>query len=251
MKRFNVERELAKLERSRFVSSNKKSIMSILMPFFVIGFSCFALSVASYSLEEDNVVQEEVTGSNEIVTDIQKANTIGDDFGISEYYLNSEVKYVNLNNMMFRILRINGNGTYRIMLDYNIERDYNLSVDENIQNWFNSNFANNSYVVRNTFDNNVYNGDEEVVDLMNLNEARFDFVGLLSYREYELIYQYDDNSSFFLESYDTYNNRWCHSNGMLKSCTEAEDYGIRPVINIKVSNFSGEGTASNPFVIEE
>ena len=112
MKRFNVERELAKLERSRFVSSNKKSIMSILMPFFEIGFSCFALSVASYSLEEDNVVQEEVTGSNEVVNDVQKANTIGDDFGISEYYLNSEVKYVNLNNMMFRILRINGYGTY-------------------------------------------------------------------------------------------------------------------------------------------
>lgn len=251
MKRFNVERELAKLERSRFVSSNRKSIMSILMPFFVIGFSCFALGVASYSLEDEKLVQEEVTGSKEIILEENKGNTIGDDFGISEYYLNNEVKYVNLNNMIFRILRINGNGTYRIMLDYNIERDYSLSVDENIKNWFNNNFSNNGYVVRNTFDNNVYNGDEEVNHLMNLNEARFDFVGLLSYREYELIYQYDDSGSFFLESYDPNYNRWCHSNGMLKSCSEAEDYGIRPVINIKVSKFSGAGTVSNPYIIEE
>ena len=51
MKRFNVERELARFERNRFVSSNRKSIMSVLMPFFIIGFSCCALGIASYSLE--------------------------------------------------------------------------------------------------------------------------------------------------------------------------------------------------------
>ena len=250
MKRFNVERELARFERNRFVSSNKKSIMNILMPFFIIGFSCCALGIASYSLEEDKIVYEEVTNDN-VVTEIKKDNTISDDFGTSEYYLNNDIKYVNLNNMIFRILRINGNGTYRLMLDYNISRDCNLGINDNLNNWFNIIFANNSYVVKNTFDNNVYNGEEEVEHLINLGQARYDYVGLLSYREYKLVYQYDDSSSFFLESYDSYNNRWCYSNGMLKSCTEAEDYGIRPVINVKVSKFSGEGTSSNPYVIEE
>lgn len=251
MKRFNVEKELSRLERSRFISSNKKSIMSIIMPFFVIGFSCCALGIASYSLETEEQIIKEDTGIKAVVNDVKKDNTISDDFGTSEYFTNNKVKYVNINNMIFRILRINGNGTYRVMLDYNIERDYNLSINDNLKIWFNKNFINNNYVVKNTYDNNSYYIDEEVTDLMNLVEARFDYVGLLSFREYKLIYQYDDSNSFFLESFDTYGNRWCNGNGMLKSCTETEDYGIRPVINIKVSKFSGEGTSSNPYVIEE
>lgn len=252
MRRFNVDKELNKLDRSRFVTSNKKSIMSVLMPFFVIGFSCCALSIASYSLDGESIAIEEVNDKEkEIIISEKDENVINDDFGISKYYLNNDIKYVNINNMIFRLIRINGNGSYRIMLEYDLPRDYSLNIQDNLKNWFNSNFNNSMYVVKNTYDNNIYIGDEEVTDLMNLSSARFDYVGLLSYREYKLIYQYDDNSSFFLESYDISNNRWCSDKGILNPCTDDENYGIRPVINIKVSKFSGEGTLGNPYVIEE
>ena len=105
--------------------------------------------------------------------------------------------------------------------------------------------------LKNTYDNNMFYGNEDVENLINLFSARMDYVGLLSYREYKVVYQYDEVSNFFLESYDFNGNRLCNNNGMVVSCNEYEYYGIRPVINIKVNKLAGEGTIENPYIIEE
>ena len=250
MKRFNAKAELAKLERRRMISSNKKVLTNILMPFFVIGFSCAALVFASYSLEDTGVEQNIVEKTNSdsvIVSD----KIINDDLGVSKYYYNNENTYFKFNNMMFRIVRVNGDGSIRLMLNENISRDWSISINDNLDKWFNTNFKNNSYVVNSYFDNNIYVGNEEVTDLMNLTSAVIKPVGLLSFREYKLMYIYDDNSTMFLYSIDMYNNRWCTNNGILTACKDYENYGIRPVINIKKVNMSGEGPIDNPYMIEE
>lgn len=249
MKRFNVKRELARLERRKSLGDSTKSLSSLLVPFFVIGSSCVALTVASYSL--DNTGEANVSKSEPVVNMVQEANTISDDFGTSKYFYNNENRYINFNGMLFRVLRINGDGSLRLMLNYDISRDYYLSIDDNVKNWFNTYFYDNQYIVKNTYDNNMFYGNEDVDNLINLFSARMDYVGLLSYREYKVIYQYDEVSSFFLESYDFNGNRLCNNNGMVVSCNEYEYYGIRPVINIKVNKLVGEGTIENPYVIEE
>lgn len=249
MKRFNVKKELSRLERRKSLSTSTKGLSSLLVPFFVIGSSCVALTVASYSLDNTGEVNNII---NEPVVDIVKEeNTISDDMGTSKYFYNNEDRYINFNGMLFRVLRINGDGSLRIMLTTDINRDYYLSIDDNLKNWFNYYFSNNQYVVKNTFDNNIYYGIEEVDNLINLFSARMDYVGLLSYREYKVIYQYDESSSFYLESKDMYGNRLCNNNGMIVSCNEYEYYGIRPVINIKITKLVGEGTIDNPYIIEE
>ena len=65
MKKFNVERELSKLDKKRLSDKNKSNFMSMLIPFFVMGFSCVGLIAASYSLDANSV-------SNEIIDNIQK-----------------------------------------------------------------------------------------------------------------------------------------------------------------------------------
>lgn len=249
MKKFNVQKEISKLERKKSFSDSTKSLNNLLVPFFVIGSSCVALTVASYSL--DNIGEANIIEKNPVKEVTKDENIISDDTGSSKYFYNNEDRYINFNGMLFRVLRINGDGSLRLMLSSDISRDYNLSIDDNLKNWFNTYFSDNQYVVKNTYDNNMYYGIEEVSNLINLYSARMDFVGLLSYREYKVIYQYDEASSFFLESKDMNGNRLCNSNGMIVSCSENETYGIRPVINIKITKLIGEGTIENPYIIEE
>lgn len=252
MKRFNVHRELSRLERKKSLGGSSDKVRTLFVPFFVVCFSFVALTVASYSLEDtgDNV-NNIVVNNESVIDEIIYDNVISDNNGESRYFVNNENKYINFNGMLFRVIRINGDGSLRIMLNNDIDRDYYLTIDENLNNWLLNNFGDSKYLVKNFYDNNMYYGDEEVVDLINLYSAKIDFVGLLSYREYKLIYQYDELGSFFLESKDMNGNRLCNNNGIVASCSEFDYYGIRPVISIKFDKLIGEGTIESPFIIEE
>lgn len=251
MKRFDAKAELSKLERKRFITSNKKTLTNMLLPFFVIGFSCAALTFASYSLDDTGNVEEPVIRNDQEVVEVTTDKTINDDLGTSKYYFNNEHKYIKLNNMMFKIVRVNGDGTIRLILDGSITRDWNLGLYDNLNVWFKNNFINNPYVVKSYYDNNIELATEEVTDLMNMTSAMIDYVGLLSYREYKLMYVYDDTSNMFLYSIDMYNDRWCTKNGVLSTCKDYENYELRPVINIKNVSVKGAGTITDPYIIEE
>ena len=71
--------------------------------------------------------------------------------------------FVIVNNKVFRIIRVNGDGTLRVMLnevvlasDYGFE-DYSTStLRTTLKNWYNVNMSGLSYVVEGDFDNNNY-----------------------------------------------------------------------------------------------
>ena len=251
MKRFNVEKELSRLDKKRLSDNNKTNIMGMLIPFFVMGFSCVGLMAASYSLDANSVSNEIIDNSNVIQENIdnEQDKTINDSFGVSKYYTNSDSKYIYLNNMLFRIVRINGSGSYRIMLDSNISFDNTLSIEDNLYNWFNSSFNGNRYIVKDMFDNNFVE-DKEVTSLVTLT-GKLDKVGLLSLSEYKLFYELDENVSMYLYNYDINGNRWCSKDGVVGSCNEIDIYYLKPVINVKVNNLVGEGSRINPYTIED
>ena len=99
-----------------------------------------------------------------------------DDEGLSYVFRgNVDNNYVSLNNILFRILRINGDGTIRLIADNNVitsafrskidNKDYGNNVIlskstaiEKLNSWYNSNLSNiDSYVVNSKFCNeNAY-----------------------------------------------------------------------------------------------
>ena len=249
MKRFNVERELSKLDKKRLSDKNKSNFMSMLIPFFVMGFSCVGLIAASYSLDASSVNNEIIFEDNNIQEKVVEDNIINDNFGVSKYYTNNGDKYVYFNDMLFRIIRVNGSGSYRIMLDSNINIDNTLSVEDNLYNWFNSYFNGNRYIVKDMYDNNFVE-DKEVTSLVTLT-GKLDKVGLLSMSEYKLFYALDENVSMYLYNYDINGNRWCTKDGVLGICNGTDTYYLKPVINVKVNKLVGEGSRVNPYTIED
>lgn len=260
MKRFNAQKELRILERRKSSLIGMSSYSNTMVPVFVFILSCVFLAGVSFSL---NMEQET---HNDLSYRENKANiegvTIGDDYGRSVYFTNDINKYVLFNNILFKIVRINGDGTVRLMVvdkinnEYSEEYgvfnyDYMLDINTNINNWFNHYFTNNQNVVEGIFDNNKYNDEDIIEDLINIENKNFSYVGLLSYREFKLIYKYDSNEMFYLNNFNTLDNRYCVYNGVLELCNNDIVYDVLPVINIKVDYFMGDGTISNPYVISE
>ena len=87
MKRFDVQKELSRLERKKSLSSTGRSLSTLLVPFFVVGFSCVALTVASYSLDNTGEI---IVIQNDSPIIEQDENTISDDFGFSKYFYNNQ-----------------------------------------------------------------------------------------------------------------------------------------------------------------
>lgn len=263
MRRFNASKELKKLERRRLIFSGDSKSTNFLVPLFVVCAAVVFLAGTSFSLKIDNndVSRDNlsVREENEVIDGL----TINDDNGLSVYFTNDKNSFVLFNNMLFRIVRINGDGTVRLMATQSINKtdidgisseefsyDFNLDIDTNLNNWFNYYFINNENVVRGIYDSGLYTGDEEINDLNNssYNEK---YVGLLSLKEYNLIFRYDNNWSFYLNNYDFNNVRHCVFNGIQTSCDNNFTYDVLPVINIKADNFSGDGSVDKPYQLIE
>ena len=94
------------------------------------------------------------------------------------------------NGMMFRIVRINGDGSYRVVLDES-DLSFNYGVsnyfsDSNLQmvlnKWFNENLKGSKYVVEGEFDISSYT-DVDVDTLVNLDGSYNSYVGTLNARD--------------------------------------------------------------------
>ncbi len=190
--------------------------------------------------------------------------TVNDNSGTSYYYKgDAKNNYLELKGMMFRIVRINGDGTIRIILNqsnlsstygsYNFEESNALVA---LNGWFSNNFANDSYVVEGDFDVTNY-VTVESGNLISLDGYYSSKVGLLSVREAVLINDgvTGDNyintvNGMYLANPNGTNMVFAYYNGSVESVHPDTSLGLRPVINIK-GTLVGEGTINNPYKIEE
>ena len=187
---------------------------------------------------------------------------VNDNYGTSYYYKADSINnYVSLENMMFRIVRINGDGTIRLILDDRmLTSDYGAHdfVESNAYNvlneWFKNNLSRAYYVVEGDFDITNYT-DVDYSTLVSLDGYITSKVGLLSVREAALISDKLDGESYlkdtmYLSNPNGTSNIYAFYNGSVKSVNPSEKLALRPVINIK-GNLVGEGTIENPYVLEE
>lgn len=201
--------------------------------------------------------------------DLNELEKISDNDGISYYFKEDATNnYVRLNYLTFRMVRINGDGTYRLILAAPLdnitygEADYlNSNLYATLNNWFNDNFNDANYIVEKDFDNQVYSsyGDDFSTNLINFNGYWNGKVGTLSVNEIMNINKGNkvSSNSYLAGSYLTMNANdtggvWaCKSDGVIASVSKNEAMGVRPVINVSIKNMSGSGTVDDPYIINE
>lgn len=188
-------------------------------------------------------------------------NSVIDNSGVSYYYkADAQDNYIKIKDMMFRIVRINGNGSYRVMLNDSIlSSDYGNSLDfldskarEALNNWYAVNFMNDDYVIDWDFDITNYS---EINYENLLNDEGFGFfkVGTLSVNEVDLITKDVEEpgylSNMYLMNYNGIGKVFAYINGAITSVTPDTQLILKPVINV-VGELEGTGTVNNPYILK-
>ncbi len=191
-------------------------------------------------------------------------DTIADNSGVSYYYkADATNNYIKVKDMMFRIVRINGDGSYRILLEdallfSNYGNDNISYFDSNLKqvldNWFNVNFSDDAYVVNGDFDVTNY-VELDTSSLVNEEGYAYSKVGTLSAREVALITKdvTDNNylnkgNGFYLANANGVVDVYAYD-GQLTSFTPDTVLSVKPVINV-IGELEGTGTLNNPYILK-
>ena len=196
-----------------------------------------------------------------------------DNTGITYYYKdNLDNNYVSINNIMFRIMRINGNGTIRLISNDSIGKYvnneskavlYDNSVKDTINNWYTANLEKYSDLLsdevfcitnKDTYDisndlicneDNIYTVSNEklLYPIATITLDDLVLAGLNSYIGNDNILtmtSYKDKNVFVLD------------NGKLNTNIKDKEYDIKVVINLKNDlSFTGSGLITDPYKVVE
>ncbi len=230
---------------------------------------CLLLAIIGYSFSanlasmDDNSINPLVLGATKNISEVDLLS-INDNTGTSYYYKGDrEDNYIKLNNLMFRIVRYNGDGTIRLILNEDVLVSSYNTVDFNTSDckklllkWLDSNFGDASYIVESDYDVTNYI-TYETYNLINFDGYMLDRVGLLSVKEASIISDGLDNSyinskngMYLGNGYGLY-DIWYFKNKKIDVIDYRTKLSLRPVINIKNVELEGKGTKNEPFVIKE
>lgn len=210
--------------------------------------------------EGEIMLSNYITGQSEIVYD-------GDGLYISSgtytYKGNVTNNYLEYNNLLWRIVRINQDGTILLVLDdYMNILPWNSKVNSfsasDINKYLNDNFVKN--IDTSVLDKNTY-CDDTLTDLTNIQctkQVIDSYVTLLDVNSFlnsvkeNKSYLVSDDEIFWLNN--SSNDKIWHTNGTNVSMSDASIlYEIRPVIKLKslVMFQSGDGTKEKPYTISK
>ncbi len=222
-----------------------------------------------YLNQDTNCVISLTDDTNNLEVDrLESTIEIGDDSlptNTTYYYKGDAINnYIKVNDMMFRIVRINYDGSLRLILNdvvlsssYGTNNEYEGSNLQKVLNaWFNDNFNDESYLVDGAYSylNDV---DYNTENLLYLDGYMMAKVGTLGVSEAYLINQdvtssyLNTVSGFLLMNPNGIDNVWAFKNNKIVSVSKNDVLSVRPVINIKADIISGSGTNIDPYVIRE
>ncbi len=193
--------------------------------------------------------------------------TVNDDKGTSYYYrVDAKNNFVKINDLLFRIVRINGDGSIRLVLNdvvlssnYGNTNEYTSSnVKKTLDEWYKANIEGLDYVVEGTYDNLNYES-YETDSLLNMFGYYVGKVGTLSVKEVEIMTKGVEDNANFLNTVNGFylmngsgpNNVHYYKNGKVLTIAPTNVLSLRPVINVNDVNLVGEGTVDNPYLIEK
>lgn len=181
------------------------------------------------------------------------------------YYFRGNVtnNYVSFANNTYRIVRINEDGSVRLVLNNTIPSTavtYS-NIDSTLTSWFTNNLYGYSYKLVNenycnpTIANTTYiptftcqNSNSKNIGLVTYDEAIFaGFYPHTSDNNY-----LTSNENYWLMNQMDANNAWYISNtNQLEYNLTSVTNGLKPVINVKPATFvTGSGTLSDPYIIQ-
>lgn len=198
---------------------------------------------------------------------VDNLGKIADNTGTSYYYrVDAQNNYIKINDLMFRIIRINGNGSMRLMLDdvilasnYGNTSVYEYSNIRNVlDNWYIANIEGLGYAIQGEFDNNSYEpyNTDNLIDFYGTYNGH---VGTLSVREAAIMSQGVEGASNFLNTASGFylmnangsNGVYYYKDGTIDTINPDTTLSVRPVINIDDVELVGQGTMDNPYIIQE
>jgi hypothetical protein len=198
---------------------------------------------------------------------LDNLGVIADNTGTSYYYrVDALNNYIKINDLMFRIIRVNGNGSMRLMLDdvvlasnYGNTNVYEYSNVKNVlDNWYIANIEGLEYVVEGDFDNNSYEpyNTDNLIDFYGMYNG---YVGTLSVREAAIMTTGVEGTDNFLNTvYGFYLMNangslgvYYYKDGKIDTINPDSSLSVRPVINIDDVTLVGQGTLENPYIIQE
>lgn len=171
--------------------------------------------------------------------------------------------YVKYNNMLWRIVRINKDGTIKIILDdhFNILNWDNENVnylDSNVHRYLNDYYLkllNKDILAANSVCTDKFNNLSE---LSCDNKNSDSYVSLLSVSDFlntivdEKSYLVDSDEIIWLS--DQSDEKVWHTNGYNVSLSESSNYySLKPTVILKATAkyYNGDGSLENPYIIEE
>lgn len=188
------------------------------------------------------------------------------------YFTGNDVNnYVKYSNILFRIVKLNGNGNVFLITDKSIS---SLAMGENktfkdsyIYEWLNDTEEDNTGIFFNVLNNSSNYLDyidicldsvDEVKNQKCKNSDNKGYVSLLSTTDYVNVGAVDsfinNGEYFYLSDNDSKNGTWYVSDeGKIGVSDGSYMFGVRPVImlNTNLKLVSGNGSKSNPYVIED
>lgn len=198
---------------------------------------------------------------------LENLGAIADNTGTSYYYrIDAQNNYIKINDLMFRIIRINGDGSIRLMLnDVILASNYgntNVYEESNVKNtldnWYITNIEGLPYLVEEDFDNNNYEPytTDSLIDFYGMYNG---MVGTLSVREVALMsdgveskYNFLNTANgFYLMNANGASDVYYYKDGKVQVTNPDTVLSLRPVINIADVDLIGQGTVDNPYIIEE
>ena len=188
---------------------------------------------------------------------LAELDSVNDNTGTSYYFKgDSTNNYLKLNNTMFRIIRINGDGSLRVMLNSTYTTDI-LTEDllNEITKWSKKFESYNVKLVQEDFDVSNYTLEELKLDTLipSIGEY-YSSAGLLSLKEAIFIQDGVENSylgnNLLLSNFSDLNNVWVINDSTITTVDKNTAMNVKPVLNIKVGTLKGQGTEEIPYTLK-
>ncbi len=188
--------------------------------------------------------------------------------GIYRYVGKVDTNYVKYKGLIWRILRINEDGTVSLVTEETITSlAYGNTIRSNILSWLNKEDSNDTGILETALEekddelqkNLVCMDDFRELESAGCFEKNYDYkIGILSVYDYLMAEgneNFLNNETYFWTSntYDATSSWYVSDSGLVGTNSNSTKYGIRPVITISgdISIVGGEGTVDSPFLLEE
>ena len=216
--------------------------------------------------KEKAIVESNSLGKKILDTNLENLEDIN-----KTYYFKNDTdnNYVLYSNILFRIVKIEENNVLTLISDESITSlawGENKGVkDSYIINWLNNTTENHSGILQNNLNSLISYAKNGEICSDTIDEAKAScenyindyFITTLSIKDYintGADKSFINNGEFFYLSDITSDNKiwFVNDEGKLNKSTGKDVYGIRPVIKLKenLDYISGDGTKTNPYIIE-